>query len=120
MEEEKEELGPPHVYVFGGLLLGLAKKGDLVGGKNKDKIQQAAKHWEEASNIERCELVKIAKIEKCYKQEHARVVLCFAGHPARKEIIDGLVQTGAIWKQGRPPKGAMERSLENSLEELLS
>ena len=91
-----------------------------MGGRNKDKIAQAIKQWEDGDNVQRCELVKIAKVEKCWKQELSRIVLCFPNHPARREIIDGLVQTGAVLKQGRPSKGAMERGLENWLEELLA
>ncbi len=70
--------------------------------------------------VERVELVRVAKLEKRYKQEHSLRVLCFATHPERRHIIDGLAQTGATWKQGRPPKGAMERSLEGWLGELLA
>ncbi len=55
-----------------------------------------------------------------YSQEHSRIALAFAQHPQRKNIIDGLVQVGASWKQGWPPKGAMERALEEWLAELLS
>ena len=118
--EDGADLGPPHMYVFGGMLLGLVKLGDLVGGRNKEAIAKAVKDWEEMDPVDRLEMVKVAKVEKCYQQDMCRIVLCFPNHPQRKEIINGIVQAGGSWKQGRPPKGAMERGLENWLEELLS
>ena len=80
---------------------------------------KAAKEWESMDTVDRLELVKVAKLEKCYQQTSSRVVLCFPNHPQRKEIINGMVQAGGSWKQGRPPKGAMERALEDWLGELL-
>ena len=41
------------------------------------------------------------------------------GRTMNGAMIDSMVQGGASWKQGRPPKGAMERGLESWLEELL-
>ncbi len=99
--------------------MGLAKKGDLAGGRSEEKIAKALQEWEVMNMVERSELVRVAKIEKFYKQEHSRLVLCFATRPERRHIIDRLVRVGASWKQGRPPKGAMERSLEGWLGELL-
>lgn len=94
----------------------------FLGGLQK--IDHDVEHGREfaLSNVvdrDRAELVRVARIEKCYKADMSRILLCCPSLATRRVIIDSLVQAGAVWKQGRPPKGAMERALEDWLAELL-
>ena len=58
---DEEELGPPHIYVFAGLLGGLIQLGDVVGGRSKELVAK--------------EVVRVARIEKCHKADMSRILL---------------------------------------------
>jgi len=72
--------------------------GDTVGGKNKENLIKAMEEREQLDVVERAELVKVAKVEKCYKADMSRVVLCCPGYRSRRLLIGSLVQGGAAWK----------------------
>ena len=54
-----------------------------------------------------------------FNSDLKRLVLSVEGVRVRKQLLDALVQLGGRRKQGRAPKGAMERALEGWLERLL-
>ena len=118
-QEGGDQLGPPHVYVFGGLLEALVSEGEKIGAANLKEIQNFATEFGDLTSTEKAELVLHTRCEKMYNSEFRRLVMCFERVPIRKNILDAMVQLGGRRKQGRAPKGAMERALESWLEKLL-
>ncbi|CAK0855184.1 unnamed protein product [Prorocentrum cordatum] len=107
--------GPPHLWIFGGLLTALLQRKDAVGAANAKKlveIKQSIEQWDEAK---RGDMIKFCKMDRCYDVNKRKLMLHL--HPEiRQCIIDAMIQTGAEWKQGRAPVSHMERELQDWLE----
>ena len=62
--------------------------------------------------------VLYCRLERMYVPELSRVVFSAERSGIRKFAVSAMVQIGAVRKQGRAPRGALERELEDWLASL--
>ena len=89
-----------------------------VGRRNeavRGKLDEFCKKYQDMSVEEKSDLVLMCRVERTYKSETSRLVFSIERSGARQFVLSSLVQLGAIRKQGRAPKGALERELEEWL-----
>ena len=112
------DLGPPHIWTFGGLLSELVKKGPGVGLRTAGQLTECMDKYEAMGWEEKCDFVKFCRVSKVYKEDQRRLVISFGqeGGPARGPILQALQETGWVRKHGRAPPGYMEREVQEWLE----
>ena len=52
--------------------------------------------------------VRLAKVWKCYRSEHSKLILCLLNQELRRVILSSLALLGAELRLGRAPAGAEE------------
>jgi hypothetical protein len=116
-EGRSHEQGPPHIFVWSGLLAGLVSMGDKLGMANAKSLAGLQRDFEKMAKDEQLDMVKVCRCDRTYNSGHHKVLLFL--HPSNWEIakliLASMVQLGGVRKQGRPPKGNMERELEDWL-----
>ena len=113
--EDKSAIGSPHLFIFGGLLKGVVSAGEKIGQSNLKELTQALTEYEDMEDEDRGELVVFAKLDRTYKADIKRVTLSLDRWQYRKSLLSALQQLGGTRKQGRAPRGAQERELEQWL-----
>ena len=117
-KDEREEVGPPHLFVFAALLAGLLEDEAKIGQANKDLIESYQSKFEIMDLQEGADQILYCRLERCYKQEFKKVVLSIERSGVRSAVLSALTQLGGSRKQGRAPRGAQERDLEVWLQSL--
>ena len=64
-KDKRAQLGPPHLYNIAGLLLALVTRRNEIGGQNHRDITELKDKYDKASMIERHEMCRMCKVEKC-------------------------------------------------------
>lgn len=107
------------MYIWTGLLDRLAKK-KAVGLANGTKPTAALEGFERRTRSEQLDMVRYCKCGETYKGGQHRVTLMLAPSfvDLTKTVVDAMVQLGGVRKQGRPPRGGVERKLEDWFREL--
>ena len=113
------QLGPPHPWMWGGLVSALHAKGEAVGSRNAGVLKDHNDVLEGMTMVEKLELVRICRLDKTYQEGFKRVSITLYGNEAlRLAIIGALEQSGATRKQGKAPASFMERGIQMWLEAL--
>lgn len=75
---------------------------------------------DQKSREEQLDVVKYCRVDQCYKSGKHKITLYLDPGFAQlqKLVVSCLVQLGGVRKQGRPPKGGVERDLEGWLRDL--
>ena len=114
------QLGPPHVYTFGGLLAGMLTRKDLLS-ELLVKIREIADWWAAASTQQASEAVKFCRMSKVFNQKQRRLQIAWGPRaaPWSQFVRDALAESQA-WemKLGRAPPAVMERELQEWLSAL--
>lgn len=110
--------GPPHVHVWAALLQNAVDS--AITPPQKEAIEA---HMTGATTPQSLvHDVLYCRVATTYDKKHMKVYV--ATQPAVQEVVDelfaGLSLQGGIEKYGLTPKGAMERELQNLLEEIQS
>ena len=108
--------GPPHVYVWAGLIEGLISCGEKIGAKTLGDLKAFYEKYNDYTLDEKCEEIQVAKCGRAYHSETKRLVLCVTDKELRRTVLHGLQQIGGEVRRGRAPRGAMERELEGWLQ----
>lgn len=112
----QRDLGPPHIYIYGGLLQALVQEGEKIGALNHATLVEHLKKYEDQPILEKAELVQWCRLDRTYRSDVKRITLSIERlGPARQALLAGLRQVGADLRQGRAPRGALERDLEQWL-----
>ena len=120
-EEGSVVEGPPHPYVFGGLLAALKARGESIGAKNLAVVQETFDKYDIMDKHEKNELIRVCRCDRTFHSEHKKIVLGFgqqASSSLRQAVLQGLVQTGGDHKLGRAPASSLERELQAWLESM--
>ena len=112
------QLGPPHIYAWGGLVAALVRKGPAIGQKNLDTLTVHLTSLEEANIEEKCEMVRFCRINKMYKEDLRRIAIAIqpSAGQLRTVLLAALGQAGGERKMGKGPPTNMERELQNWIE----
>ena len=113
MKEGGHGLGPPHIYVMGGLLNALATENEANPNPGMTKLEEEYKNMEIAR---REELVRLCKVAELFRTDCKKVVLAFGPGPEAaelKNIVVAALQSRKDWeyKVSKAPQGHMERLL---------
>lgn len=104
--------GPPHLYIWGGVLQGLLDEGDRIGAKNKKDLETYLAKWNTMDRTAQCDDIRYCQISPTYHDTMKRLTVALAESSQVKEpLYSALAQLGATRKFGRAPPGALERSL---------
>ena len=113
---KKHELGPPHPWAWGGLVVALQKRGVAVGQKNQDTIAAHLQELGEMTTEEKCEAVRFCRITKMFDQQLRRLTISITDKNLRQAVLQALIQTGGERKLGQGPATNMERELQEFIE----
>ena len=117
--QDKSNIGSPHLFVFGGLLQAVVGAGEKIGQANLLALTKALEEYGLAEQEEKGEMILFAKMERTFKPNIKRVILSIERAPFRRFLINALQQLGGERRQGRAPRGAQERGLEQWLAALV-
>ena len=106
------QLGPPHIWAWGGLVSALCRRGVEVGGRNLEVLKAHLEELGTMSVQEKCETVRFCKLTKVFDANLRRITMAIPKAGLRTAVLGGLEQAGAERKLGRAPAGAMERELQ--------
>ena len=117
-------LGPPHIYVFAGLISSLTKSNPAeVGEENHSQLVQSLKHLDTIDLHAKCELVQLCRLNNTHIKEIKRITLCFAPNTLAQQLRTVVVQSmmRLKWevKEGKAPPSFMERELQEWLKVVL-
>lgn len=111
-EGENHECGPPHIWVWGGLVQGLLDATDEIGPQHTENLRAHLDSWQLLNLTEKLDLIKICSVEKTYHGHLKRLILLINGGGALRAVtLLALEKLGGVRKLGRAPRGAMERAL---------
>ena len=124
------KLGPPHIYVFGGVLSALVEMGLAAGGANTaETLKEAQQSYEAMTIDERCQVVQFCRLSKTYVKERRRLTWSLGAletpegqtqsHLLRVALARALVETKWERRFGRAPPSHLERELQGFLDSLL-
>ena len=117
-DQPKHQQGPPHLFVFAGLLVALQARQDSIGLKNSNLIKSMVEKWEAWELDDRADSVRLCRQAKCWDQNYRKIYLAFGNGYTDEEtkgLLNGMQQSGAVLKHGRAPAGALERELSQWL-----
>ncbi len=117
-ENKNHDRGPPHLFIFGGLLAALVERKETVGARTAEALVKHQTEWAELELGDRADQMRVCRSETCYKSEFKKLIICpgpFMDLKFRKAFKDALIQTGADYKMGRAPAGGLERDLQGWL-----
>ena len=106
----ERDLGPPSIWVFGGMLKTLAE--------DDEAIKKDVECYEKLTVDEKQEHIGHCRIDRMYSADLKRLTMHIAGRNLNARIEAALKKRGADKKVGRAPKGPLERELERHLEAL--
>ena len=111
-----QQLGPPNLYAFAGLMKALVARGDGLGQYSAPMLE-LKEEFDKGNVEERAMIVKHCQLEKVYKPDQKKLVLCVQ-HMQVANLMAAIKLTGAEIKIGKGPMGYMERDLQEWLEAL--
>ena len=114
--KQGQSLGPPNQFACAGLLKALEARGDGLG-QYSVPIKEMKEEFDASSIEERAAIVKHCQLEKVYKADHKKLVLCVQ-HLQVQSLMGAIKLTGAELKIGKGPMGYKERDLQEWLEAL--
>ena len=113
------QMGPPHPWMWGGLIAALHAKGEAVGSRNAATLKEHNEALEGMTMVEKLEIIRICRLDKTYQDGFKRVSITIYGNePLRLAILGAFEQSGATRKQGKAPASFMERDIQMWLEAL--
>ena len=112
---KEHKMGAPHIYAWTGLIAALCSRGEAVGALNAQKLREYDLQLKGETLDVTSEQVRHCSNEKTFQSDIRRLVLSVDRCTYRPTIIQALLQTGAILKQGRGPARAMDRELQRAL-----
>lgn len=107
--------GPPHIYIYGSLLRALLERGDSIGAATAKFLRAHHAAYEEMVADDRCELVRVCRLDRTWKAETKKIQLHLTAPTVRQNVLAALRQAGAEHKRGRPQAGGLERELQGWL-----
>ena len=109
--------GPPHLRAWAALLLALTEED--VGAANKQLIQKAHASFQEMTSEEKGLNVRMCRMKKCYDKNLMKLQFAVRGslEALRGTVRGALAQCKVDMKSGRAPATALERKLQDLLEE---
>lgn len=119
------ELGPPHVWSFGGMMTSLCNQEDQVeAGSDLNMLSEELKNefgkYEALSVPAKANTVRYCRLSKLFDEKVRRVTLAFAEDEAsqllKNSVPPTLVSSKFAPKSGRAPAIHMERELQGWLE----
>jgi hypothetical protein len=108
--------GPPHLRAWGALLLALIDED--IGAMNKEQLTKAHREFEEMTVEQKGLDVRLCRLRKCYDKTLLKLQFAVRGNQEtlRGVIRNSLTQCKVDMKSGRAPTTAMERKLQEMLE----
>ena len=108
--------GPPHLRAWGALLLALIDED--IGAVTKEKLTEAHQEFEEMTVEQKGLDVRLCRLRKCYDKTLLKLQFAVRGN---QETLRGVIRTSLTqckvdMKSGRAPTTAMERKLQEMLE----
>ena len=118
-EEPDKQLGPPHLWAFGGSLKAISERPEQEVGEAKSrKPKQWNDEYTEMDLAARYEVCRHCRVDKMYAATKKRLTI-FVQHQAAEALQKALLQLGAEKKMGPQPAGYMERELQDFLKNLV-
>lgn len=118
--DKNHKQGPPHIWVMGGLIQGLLQQGQAVGARTAEVLKEFSEDYTVWTIEERADKIAHCRVEKMFVADSRKITLAINRlGPVREAILQGLVQSGAVRKLGRAPRGALERNLEDMLKAIV-
>lgn len=117
-EQPRHQQGPPHLFVFAGLLVGLQERKESIGIKNLNIISSMIEKWQGWDLDDKADSIRLCRQAKCWDPKNRKIFLAYGNGFTEEEqrgVVNALTQCGAILKHGRAPTGALERELSQWL-----
>ena len=104
-------LGPPQIWAWRGLIVGLQKQGAAVGAANTATLTVYWKQLDGMSMDTKCDHARFCRVDRTYQSEQARVTLSVDRSGMRDPVVSALQcnQLGAARKYGRAPPTKLSR-----------
>ena len=105
-------LGPPYIYIFGGMLSEICNR-EKIAGDDKLKLQSFLEDFGKLAPEQRCEKVSLCRRDKAAKAGTWRYTLVVEKSGIRSELTSALLALGAVQKFGRAPPSNLARELQH-------
>jgi len=113
--ETKDDLGPPNIYAFAGLIDSLVSRADEMNKETADDLANFKRFYDKADKEQRADLVRHCQLERVYRADLKKIVFAVR-HNIQEAVAKALTTLGAERKQGRAPAGYLERDLQEWVE----
>ncbi|CAK0859126.1 unnamed protein product, partial [Prorocentrum cordatum] len=112
------KFGPPHVYIWMGLVQALIDRGAAVGQNTLGELQQCKTTWDGLTFEEIAETVRFCRQGKIYDPKHKRIAFSLTDLGVRQTVIAAMRQMGEVMASRVFP-GHMEREAQEWLEKFI-
>jgi len=112
--------GPPFIWAFGGMLVGLLKMKDEMQAEVFDRLKLFADTYSDYTVKQKCELVRMCRVDRTFDSKTKRITMMLALPEARQVVIEAWDEVKITRKFGAAPATFLEREIQLWLEALMS